>query len=115
MKWNPRWVAAQRDIWRASQLKTAFEEVGFTPSLSKVAALWSGMPVTLRLDDLDMICAALGCEVADLLQAELVAAAGAAPETLKPAVGQGPQAGSGSRPVPRQPGTGPARRALPPN
>ncbi|GAA4936923.1 hypothetical protein GCM10023237_69220 [Streptomyces coeruleoprunus] len=60
-------------------------------------------------------CAALGCEVADLLQAEPVAAAGAALETLKPAVGQGSQAGSGSRPVPRQPGTGPARRALPPN
>ncbi|MFE1909237.1 helix-turn-helix domain-containing protein [Streptomyces gardneri] len=115
MKWNLRWVAAQRDIWRPSQLKIAFEEVGFTPSLSKVAALWSGKPVTLRLDDLDMICAALGCEVADLLHAEPVAGADAGQETLQQAAGQNPRAGSGSRPVPRQSVPGAVRRALPPN
>ncbi|MGW7380480.1 hypothetical protein [Streptomyces sp. NPDC054794] len=32
--------------------------MGFTPSLSKVAALWADTPVTVRLDDLDKICAA---------------------------------------------------------
>jgi len=50
-----------------------FKEVGFTPSMSKVSALWSGTPVTVRLDDLDLICAALQCTVADLLVAEPVA------------------------------------------
>ncbi|WP_425526188.1 helix-turn-helix domain-containing protein [Streptomyces mirabilis] len=63
-------VAAQRDIWRPTQLLVAFKEVGFTPSLSKVAALWSGKPVTVRLEDLDKICAALDCTVADLMVAE---------------------------------------------
>ena len=75
MKWNLRWAAAKRDIWRPSDLLKAFEEVGFTPSLSKVAALWSGKPISVRLDDLDKICAALGCTVADLLEAEPLAGA----------------------------------------
>ncbi|WP_204810429.1 helix-turn-helix domain-containing protein [Mycobacterium riyadhense] len=57
----------------ASDLLAAFAEVGFTPSLSKVAALWSGKPTTVRLDDLDKICAALDCTVADLLEAEPLA------------------------------------------
>ena len=76
MKWNLRWAAAKRDIWRPSDLLKAFEEVGFTPSLSKVAALWSGKPISVRLDDLDKMCAALGCTIADLLEAEPLAGAG---------------------------------------
>ena len=76
MKWNLRWAAARRDIWRPSDLLTAFQEVGFTPSLSKVAALWSGKPISVRLDDLDKMCAALGCTIADLLEAEPLADAG---------------------------------------
>jgi DNA-binding Xre family transcriptional regulator len=87
-----------------------FEEVGFTPSLSKVSALWSGTPVTVRLEDLDLICAALQCTVADLLVAEPVAKAPAAQgEELARAVGELP------RPVPRRSnGTG-RPRSLPPN
>ena len=38
-----------------------------------MSALWSGKPVSVRLDDLDKICAALGCTVADLLEAEPLA------------------------------------------
>ncbi|WP_030978525.1 helix-turn-helix domain-containing protein [Streptomyces sp. NRRL S-1824] len=109
MKWNLRWVAARRDIWRPSQLLVVFEEVGFTPSLSKVAALWSGKPLTVRLDDLDMICTALQCTVADLLEAEQVAVAGA-----KTNLGKITAGGDSTlvRPLPR-PGSG--RRPLPPN
>ncbi|WP_326771253.1 helix-turn-helix domain-containing protein [Streptomyces sp. NBC_01445] len=113
MKWNLRWVAAKRDIWRPSDLKTAFEEVGFTPSLSKVCALWSAKPLTLRLDDLDMICAALQCTVADLMEAEPLAAGGDLGERPQ-AVGEQPRAGSGQRPVPKQTGEAGVRR-LPPN
>lgn len=110
MKWNLRWAAAKRDIWRPTQLQAAFREVGFTPSLSKVAALWSGKPVTVRLEDLDKICAALQRTVADLMEAEPVAAAKGHPETEQRAVGEsGP-----ARPTPR-PGSGGARRSLPPN
>ena len=109
MKWNLRWAAARRDIWRPSHLLKAFEDVGFTPSLSKVAALWSGKPISVRLDDLDKICAALGCTVADLLEAEPIAADGQEHEQPRRAAGDGDQA---VRPVSRRGG---GRRSLPPN
>ncbi|MDX3697452.1 helix-turn-helix transcriptional regulator [Streptomyces europaeiscabiei] len=108
MKWNLRWAAAKRDIWRPVDLQAAFAKVGFTPSLSKVAALWGGTPVTVRLEDLDKFCAALGCTVADLLEAEPVAAA-ANQEERERAVGG--EAGP-VRPVPRRDGPRPLR---PPN
>ncbi len=111
MKWNLRWAAARRDIWRPSDLLRAFEETGFTPSLSKVAALWSGKPVSVRLDDLDKMCAALGCAVADLLEAEPLAEAGGG-EQEQQAAGAGSQACAPARPAPRHGGS---RRSLPPN
>ncbi|MER6488971.1 helix-turn-helix transcriptional regulator [Streptomyces virginiae] len=114
MKWNLRWVAARRDIWRPTQLQAAFGEVGFTPSLSKVAALWSNKPVTVRLEDLDKICAALGCTVADLLEAE--------PQQYELGQDTPGQRAAGARrgtdtvrPVPRRSGGGAPRRGLPPN
>ena len=110
MKWNLRWAAAKRDIWRPSDLLKAFEEVGFAPSLSKVAALWGGKPVSVRLDDLDKMCAALGCTVADLLEAEPLAGADGA-KTQRP-VGAGDLSGGPARPTPRPGGP---RRSLPPN
>ena len=112
VKWNLRWAAAKRDIWRPSDLLKAFEEVGFTPSLSKVAALWSGKPISVRLDDLDKMCAALGCTIADLLEAEPLAAADGEQEQAKRAVGAGDEPGRPARPAPRRGGP---RRSLPPN
>jgi DNA-binding Xre family transcriptional regulator len=109
MKWNLRWAAAKRDIWRPSDLLAAFTEVGFTPSLSKVAALWSGKPTTVRLDDLDKICAALDCTVADLLEAEPLAVSEDHERRAGRAVGSADQP---ARPTPRR---GRARRSLPPN
>jgi DNA-binding Xre family transcriptional regulator len=112
VKWNLRMVAAQRDIWRPTQLLTAFEEVGFTPSLSKVAALWSNTPVTVRLEDLDLICAALECTVADLMQADTEVHHGDRDDASRRAVGE--RSGKRAvRPVPRSGGS--ARRSLPPN
>lgn len=84
-------VAAQRDIWRPTQLQTVLAQVGSTPSLSKVAALWSGKPVTVRLEDLDKICAALDCTVADLMQAE--------PESYLSSREQGERGWRGLRPI----------------
>jgi DNA-binding Xre family transcriptional regulator len=108
VKWNLRWAAAKRDIWRPVDLQAAFAKAGFKPSLSKVAALWGGTPVTVRLDDLDKICAALGCTVADLLEAEPVAAAAVQDEQERAVGGEsGPV-----RPVPRRDGP---RRLRPPN
>ncbi|EPH46912.1 hypothetical protein STRAU_0078 [Streptomyces aurantiacus JA 4570] len=107
-------VAAQRDLWRPTEVLAAFQQVGFSPSLSKVAALWSGTPVTVRLDDLDKMCAALNCTVADLLQAEPLAAMEAAPESERRAVGAEEELPGPVRPVPRgRRGSGP--RSLPPS
>ncbi|MGH3261572.1 MAG: helix-turn-helix domain-containing protein [Trebonia sp.] len=114
MKWNLRWAAAKRDIWRPSDLLTAFQQVGFNPSLSKVAALWGGKPISVRLDDLDKMCAALGCTVADLLEAEPLAAADIGQrETGRRAVGAEDAADRPARPTSRKGGR--SRRSLPPN
>ncbi|KEF16651.1 XRE family transcriptional regulator [Streptomyces rimosus] len=115
MKWSLRMVAAQRDLWRPTQVLAAFQQVGFNPSLSKVAALWNGKPVTVRLDDLDKICAALDCTVADLLQAEPLAGAQGTSETGQRASGaEAPPTSGAVRPVPRSRRTG-RPRSLPPN
>ncbi|MFC9840038.1 helix-turn-helix domain-containing protein [Rhodococcus sp. NPDC127530] len=114
MKWNLRMTAAQQDIWRPSELLIAFERVGFTPSLSKVAQLWSKKPISLRLDELDKICAALDCTVADLLEAEPVAATDTDRSAGREAVGENRPGGGPVRPTPRTGRTG-GRRSLPPN
>jgi putative transcriptional regulator len=67
VKWNLRLAAAQRDIWKASQLQRMLAEAGLVISAGKMSNLWSGQPVTIRLDDLDVICEVLGCEPGDLL------------------------------------------------
>lgn len=70
MKWNLRLVAAQRDIWKASELHRMLAEAGLVVSAGKMSGLWSGQPVTIRLDDLDVICRVLQCTPADLLLPE---------------------------------------------
>ena len=67
MKWNLRLAAAQRDIWKASELQRMLAERGLVISAGKMSNLWSGQPASLKLDDLDVICAVLGCEISDLL------------------------------------------------
>ncbi|GAB2792543.1 helix-turn-helix domain-containing protein [Amycolatopsis magusensis] len=114
MKWNLRWVAARRDIWRPTDLLAAFREVGFTPSLSKVAALWGATPVTIRLDDLDRICQALQCTVADLLEAEPVAGQQGEQDGTRAAAAGETLAGAPERPRPVPRTEGPRRRR-PPN
>jgi DNA-binding Xre family transcriptional regulator len=67
MKWNLRLAAAQRDIWKASELQRALAEHGLVISAGKMSSLWSGQPVSLKLDDLDVICVVLGCGIGELL------------------------------------------------
>ena len=67
MRWNLRLAAAQRDIWKASELQRMLAEAGLVISAGKMSNLWSGQPVTIRLDDLEVICDVLGCEPGDLL------------------------------------------------
>ena len=70
MRWNLRLAAAQRDIWKASELQRMLADAGLVISAGKMSNLWSGQPVTIRLDDLEVICEVLGCEPGDLLICE---------------------------------------------
>jgi DNA-binding Xre family transcriptional regulator len=38
-------------------------ERGLVISAGKLSGLWSGQPASVKLEDLDVICAVLGCEV----------------------------------------------------
>ena len=67
MQWNLRMTAAQRGIWRASDLRRMLADAGLEISAGKMSYLWSGHPISVRLDDLDVICAVLDCDPAELL------------------------------------------------
>ena len=67
MKWNLRLAAANRGIWKASELQRMLAERGLVISVGKMSGLWSGNPNVAKLHDLDVICAELGCGVEELL------------------------------------------------
>ena len=67
MRWNLRMVAAQHGVWKASDLRRMLADQGLVISAGKMSNLWSGSPISVRLDDLDAICAVLECSPADLL------------------------------------------------
>ena len=67
MRWNLRLAAANRGIWKASELQRQLAGRGLVISAGKMSALWSGQPVSVKLADLDVICAVLGCQVGELL------------------------------------------------
>ena len=70
MKWNLRLAAANRGIWKASELQRMLAAHGLVISAGKMSGLWSGQPVSVKLADLDVICAALGCQIGELLTPE---------------------------------------------
>jgi DNA-binding Xre family transcriptional regulator len=67
MNWNLRLAAANRGIWKASELQRMLAGHGLTISAGKMSGLWSGDPASIKLSDLDVICAVLNCGVEDLL------------------------------------------------
>ena len=67
MRWNLRLTAANRGIWKASELQRMLAERGLVVSAGKMSGLWSGEPASIKLTDLDVICAVLGCGVEELL------------------------------------------------
>ena len=74
MKWNLRLAAASRGIWKASELQKMLADRGLVISAGKMSGLWSGHPNAVKLADLDVICAVLGCEPGDLLVRDPAAA-----------------------------------------
>jgi DNA-binding Xre family transcriptional regulator len=90
VKWNLRLAAANRGIWKASELQKMLAARGMVISAGKMSGLWSGSPNTIRLDELDVICAVLGCEPGELLLPEPGKILQPAPEaTGKPAAAAG--------------------------
>lgn len=70
MRWNLRMKAAESGIWKSAEMRRRLADAGLEISAGKMSALWTTTPTTIRLDDLDVICAVLGCTPADLLICE---------------------------------------------
>src|ERR1700716_125244 len=67
MRWNLRLAAANRGIWKAGELQCMLAEHGLVISAGKMSGLWSGNPASIKLEDLDIICAVLGCPIGEVL------------------------------------------------
>jgi DNA-binding Xre family transcriptional regulator len=67
MRWNLRMKAAERGIWKSTEMRRLLAEAGLELSAGKMSALWTGTPTTIRLEDLDVICAVLECDADALL------------------------------------------------
>jgi putative transcriptional regulator len=72
MQWNLRMVAAQRDLWRCSDLREALLAHGIDISTKKMLRLWSGDPISVRLDVIAALCKVLDCEPNDLMLPDAV-------------------------------------------
>jgi putative transcriptional regulator len=94
MRWNLRMKAAERGIWKSTELRRRLAEAGLEISAGKMSALWTGTPTTIRLEDLELICAVLECTPSDLLICEADKVAARHP--AKAATGGG---GSGAMPI----------------
>ncbi|MFD5922304.1 helix-turn-helix domain-containing protein [Kitasatospora sp. NPDC058201] len=67
MQWNLRLKAAERGIWKSTEMRRLLAGAGLEISAGKMSALWTGTPVSIRLDDLDVICSVLECDPTALL------------------------------------------------
>ena len=70
MRWNLRMKAAESGIWKSTEMRRLLADAGLEISAGKMSALWTGNPTMIRLEDLDVICAVLDCNPADLLICE---------------------------------------------
>ncbi|MET8771779.1 helix-turn-helix transcriptional regulator [Streptomyces sp. NPDC004658] len=75
MRWELRQRAAERGITTSAEVRRRLAAAGLPISAGKMSALWSTTPVTVRLDDLQVICAVLACEPSDLLVRQTAAPA----------------------------------------
>jgi DNA-binding Xre family transcriptional regulator len=59
MQWSLRLRAAERGIWKSAQLRRMLAEAGLEISAGKMSSWWAGTPPTMRLEELDVLCAVL--------------------------------------------------------
>ncbi|MEV6653884.1 helix-turn-helix transcriptional regulator [Streptomyces sp. NPDC051219] len=103
MRWELRLRAAERGVFKAVEMRRLLAKAGLEISAGKMSALWSATvpPVSVRLDDLQVLCRVLGCDAAGLLV--LDTSAGWAP----PADGPAPAAGGARTWAGGEPAAGP--------
>lgn len=70
MQWSLRLRAAERGIWKSAQLRRMLADVGLEISAGKMSSWWAGTPPTMRLEELDVLCAVLECTPNDLMTPE---------------------------------------------
>src|SRR3954469_19098366 len=70
MRWNLRMKAAEQGIWKSTEMRRRLAEAGLEISAGKMSALWTATPMTIRLEDLDVVCSVLDCTPSDLLVCE---------------------------------------------
>lgn len=70
MQWNLRLRAAERGIWKSAQLRRMLADAGLEISAGKMSSWWAGSPPTMRLEELDVLCAVLECTPNDLMSPE---------------------------------------------
>lgn len=91
MRWNLRMTAAERGVWKSTEMRRRLADAGLEISAGKMSALWTGTPTTIRLDDLDVICAVLECSPTDLLVCEPEMVAARRPRRAAAARASGPK------------------------
>ncbi|MCX4993773.1 helix-turn-helix transcriptional regulator [Streptomyces sp. NBC_00568] len=72
MRWELRLRAAERGVFKAVEMRRLLAQAGLRISAGKMSALWSTTvaPVSIRLDDLEVLCRVLRCDPAGLLVLE---------------------------------------------
>lgn len=110
MRWNLRMKAAERGIWKSTEMRRRLADAGLVISAGKMSGLWTGTPTTIRLEDLDVICAVLECGPEELLIPEPEKAAARRPRHIAVAAAPGQE----GRPAGQRPPHPGRRRSLPP-
>jgi putative transcriptional regulator len=90
VRWNLRMKAAERGIWKSTEMRRRLAEAGLEISAGKMSALWTTTPTTIRLDDLDVLCAVLECSPTELLIPEPDKVAARRPPAAEPATSSPP-------------------------
>lgn len=96
MQWSLRLRAAERGIWKSAELRRMLADAGLEISAGKMSSWWAGTPPTMRLEELDVLCAVLECTPNDLMKTEPDKVAARRPRNTDAANGGPPNGGNGN-------------------
>lgn len=113
MQWNLRLRAAERGIWKSAELRRMLAGAGLEISAGKMSSWWAGTPITMRLNDLDVLCDVLGCTMNDLMSPEPDKVAARRPRAADAINGDDQPVGNSSSQTPVRPRPGTPRSTPP--